>query len=191
MWEKEMPTKQLAKFVRGMDELSDFISRIIKYLVFVLILVLFYEVAARYIFNSPTIWAMETSAMVFGSFGVLCWGYVLKIGGHVRVDIFYTKFSPRMKALVDTVMTVLLLIPIEVILVYTGFRRALFALKVNERMVESSWLPPSAPFRFVLAIGFTLFLLQTLAELTKNIYFLVAGEPLVDDFGTMDKENLI
>jgi len=109
----------------------------------------------------------------------------------VRVDIFYTKFSPRMKALVDTVMTVLLLIPIEVILVYTGFRRALFALKVNERMVESSWLPPSAPFRFVLAIGFTLFLLQTLAELTKNIYFLVAGEPLVDDFGTMDKENLI
>jgi TRAP-type mannitol/chloroaromatic compound transport system permease small subunit len=58
-------------------------------------------------------------------------------------------------------------------------------------MVDSSWLPPSAPFRAVLAIGFILFFIQTLSELIKNIYFLSRGESLTEADAKYVKEGLI
>ncbi|QEN09957.1 TRAP transporter small permease subunit [Oceanispirochaeta crateris] len=181
----------MKKIVAGIDKMSDLMGHIVKYLILVLIFVLCYEVISRYVFDKPTIWAMETSKMVFGAIGSLCWGYTLKIGGHVRVDLFYTLFSKKWKAIVDVALTILLLIPIEIILIYTGFKWAFFALRVNERMVDSSWLPPSAPFRFVLAIGFTLFFIQTIAEIIKDLYFLITKESLIEVDETNTKEVLI
>ncbi|MDA3959107.1 TRAP transporter small permease subunit [Oceanispirochaeta sp.] len=181
----------IKKFVTGIDKMSDFMGQVVKYLILVLIFVLCFEVVSRYVFDKPTIWAMETSKMVFGAIGSLCWGYTLKIGGHVRVDLFYTMFSKKWKAIVDVTLTALFLLPIELILIYTGYKWAFFALKVNERMVDSSWLPPSAPFRFVLAIGFTLFFIQTIAEIIKDIYFLIMKESLIEVDDTNKKEVLI
>jgi TRAP-type mannitol/chloroaromatic compound transport system permease small subunit len=58
-------------------------------------------------------------------------------------------------------------------------------------MVDSSWLPPSAPFRFVLAIGFTLFFVQTIAEFIKDLYFLITKENLIETDDQNTKEVLI
>ena len=162
-----------------------------KYLILTLIFVLIYEVVARYVFNKPTIWALETSQMVFGAIGALCWGYTLKIGGHVRVDVFYTMFSEKWKAIVDVVMTLIFLFPIQYILIHSGIKWTLFALKTNEKMVDSSWLPPSWPFRLVLTIGFILFFIQTLAELTKNVYFITKGNSLIESGTEYVKEGLV
>jgi len=186
-----MITDLVKKIVTGIDKMSDMMGHIVKYLILVLIFVLCYEVVSRYVFDKPTIWAMETSKMVFGAIGSLCWGYTLKIGGHVRVDLFYTMFSKKWKAIVDVALTLIFLFPIELVLIYTGYKWAFFALKVNERMVDSSWLPPSAPFRFVLAIGFTLFFIQTIAEFMKTVYFLITKKDLVKVDYTYKKEELI
>ena len=186
-----MATAIIKNIVTGIDKMSDLMGHIVKYLILVLILVLCYEVVSRYVFDKPTIWAMETSKMVFGAIGSLCWGYTLKIGGHVRVDLFYTMFSKKWKAIVDLALTIIFLFPIELILIYTGYKWAFFALRVNERMVDSSWLPPSAPFRFVLAIGFTLFFIQTISEVLKTVYFLITKEDLIETDGTYIKEELI
>ncbi len=171
--------------------MSDVIAQFVKYLILCLIFVLIYEVVARYVFNKPTIWALETSQMIFGAIGALCWGYTLKIGGHVRVDVFYTMFSEKWKAIVDVAMTLLFLFPIQYILIHSGIKWTLFALKVNERMVDSSWLPPSWPFRLVLAIGFTLFFIQTVSELVKNVYFIIKGNRLIEANSEYVKEGLV
>lgn len=186
-----MITNIIKNFVTGIDRLSDLMGQIVKYLILALIFVLCYEVVSRYIFNKPTIWVMETSKMIFGAIGSLCWGYTLKIGGHVRVDLFYTMFSKKWKTIVDVSLSILFLFPIELVLIYTGYKWAFFSLKVNERMVDSSWLPPSAPFRFVLAIGFTLFFIQTIAEFTKSVYFLIKKVDLIEIDDSYKKEDLI
>ncbi len=186
-----MSSEILKKITGAIDRMSDFMAQFSKYLILLLIFVLTYEVVSRYVFNKPTIWALETSQMIFGSIAALCWGYTLKIGGHVRVDVFYTMFSEKWKAIVDVIMTVLFLFPIQFILIYSGTKWTLFALKVNERMVDSSWLPPSAPFRAVLTIGFILFFMQTLSELIKNIYFLSKGESLAETDAIYVKEGMI
>ncbi|MBE0585127.1 MAG: TRAP transporter small permease subunit [Desulfofustis sp.] len=186
-----MSSSALRKIIETIDRMSDLVGHFAKYLILVLIYVLIYEVAARYVFNKPTIWALETSQMVFGAIGALCWGYTLKIGGHVRVDVFYTMFSNRWKAIVDVVMTFIFLFPIQYILIHSGIKWTLFALKTNEKMVDSSWLPPSWPFRLVLTIGFILFFIQTLSELTKNVYFIINGNNLIETKPKYVKEGLV
>ncbi len=186
-----MFSSALRKVTIAIDRLSDVVAYFVKYLILVLIFVLIYEVAARYIFNKPTIWALETSQMVFGSIGALCWGYTLKIGGHVRVDVFYTLLSDRWKAIIDVAMTFIFLFPIQYILIHSGIKWTLFALKTGEKMVDSSWLPPSWPFRLVLTVGFILFFIQTLSELTKNIYFIMKDDDLIEAQPEYVKEALV
>lgn len=181
----------LRKITVTIDRMSDVVAHFVKYLILVLIFVLIYEVVARYVFNKPTVWALETSKMVFGAIGALCWGYTLKIGGHVRVDVFYTLLSQKGKAIVDVVMTVIFLFPIQYILIHSGIKWTLFALKTGEKMVDSSWLPPSWPFRMVLTIGFILFFIQTVSELTKNIYFITKGNNLIETKPEYVKEGLV
>lgn len=186
-----MFSSALRKITLTIDRMSDIVAHFVKYLILVLIFVLIYEVAARYIFNKPTVWALETSMMVFGAIGALCWGYTLKIGGHVRVDVFYTMLSKKWKAIIDVVMTLIFLFPIQYILIHSGIKWTLFALKTGEKMVESSWLPPSWPFRMVLTIGFILFFIQTVAELTKNLYFIIKGNDLIEAQSEYVKEGLV
>jgi len=182
----------LRRLVVFIDALSIKIGHLVKYLIPVLVLVLTFEVVSRYVFNSPTNWVLETSMMIFGSIGALCWGYTLRIHGHVRVDVFYSMFSKRWKAFVDVALTLLFMFPFEIILIYTGVKWSLFALKTGEKMVESNWLPPTAPFRIVLTIGFILFFVQTVSEFIKNFYYLVRNEDLImDGSQAVQKEGLL
>lgn len=182
----------LRRFVSFVDALSMKVGHAVKYLIPALIFVLFFEVVSRYVFDKPTIWALETSMMIFGSIGSLCWGYTLKIGGHVRVDVFYSMLSKWWKAFIDVVLTLLFLFPFQLILIRTGVKWSLFALKTGEKLVESSWLPPSAPFRIVLTVGFILFFIQAISEFIKNFYYLVRKEDLIlGEVKVVTKEGML
>ncbi|MBA7540200.1 hypothetical protein ES705_32494 [subsurface metagenome] len=59
------------QFLRLIDRLSQWLGRVSSFLIIAMTLLICYEVVARYIFNRPTIWAHEASAMVFGTYFVL------------------------------------------------------------------------------------------------------------------------
>jgi TRAP-type mannitol/chloroaromatic compound transport system permease small subunit len=160
-------------------ELSEITGQIIKYLVMALVLVLFIEVTSRYLFNSPTVWALETSKMLLGTIGACGWAYTHKVGGHVRVDVLYTMLPRRGQALIDVVMTVLMLFPLVGVLIYVGTKWAARAWETGEKMIESSWLPPAAPFRTALVLGFILFALQCIAQFLCDLYYLIKERDLL------------
>ena len=55
--------------------------------------VYFFEVVSRYIFDAPTIWAHQSSYLLFGMQYLLAGGFALLHGDHVRVDVVYIKMS--------------------------------------------------------------------------------------------------
>ena len=169
----------MKKIVQVINSISEFTGQVVKFLVIALIIVLCYEVISRYVFNNPTIWALETSKMLMGTFGACGWAYTYLYDGHVRVDVLYTRFSRRGKAWINVIMSVIFLFPICIILISTGIRWAAFAWKTGEKMVESSWLPPAAPFRTVLVVGFILFALQSVSKFIEELYFLVRKRELL------------
>ena len=163
----------MKKIVQVINSISEFTGQVVKFLVIALIIVLCYEVISRYVFNNPTIWALETSKMLMGTFGACGWAYTYLYDGHVRVDVLYVRFSRRGKAWINVIMSIIFLFPICIILISAGTRWAVFSWKAGEKMVESSWLPPAAPFRTVLVVGFILFALQSVSKFIEELYYLV------------------
>lgn len=82
----------MKKIVQVINSISEFTGQVVKFLVIALIIVLCYEVISRHVFNNPTIWVLETSKMLMGTFGACGWAYTYLYDGHVRVDVLYTRF---------------------------------------------------------------------------------------------------
>ena len=101
----------LDKFTTFIDNISEVTASVIIYLVVVLTAVLGYEILARYAFNNPTKWAFDVSYMLGGTFFLFGEAYALKYQRHVRIDIFYCQFSPRMQATIDVVFYLLFFSP--------------------------------------------------------------------------------
>jgi TRAP-type mannitol/chloroaromatic compound transport system permease small subunit len=136
-------------------------------LIFVIIGVLLYEAIARYIFNSPTIWSIEVSKFVFGAYFLLGGAYVLLTGGHVRMDILYSRWSPKKQALMDAGFFVLFL-TFVVITLWATTQHAITSTLMGQRS-GSPWHPYLGPIKIIVAIGFLLMLLQGISQFIKSI----------------------
>jgi TRAP-type mannitol/chloroaromatic compound transport system permease small subunit len=97
----------LKRFIRAIDAINVWVGRFLAYFLFAFFVLLFIEVILRYFFNSPTVWANELAQMLFGAYAILGGGYILLTGGHVNVDIVYTRFPAKTRAAVDIVTSVL------------------------------------------------------------------------------------
>lgn len=163
--------------LRTIDSISEWTGKTACWLVAILVAVMTYEVIMRYVFTAPTMWAYETSVMLGATVYVLAWSYDHLHHSHVRVDIFYMRLSPRGKAAIDVIGTLLLFFPLIIILVDSSIANALQAWSTNERLKQTFWYPPAGPLRTLIAVGFILFALQAIAQFVRDSYSLVKGKP--------------
>ena len=131
------------------------------------VFVYYYEVVARFIFNSPTNWVHESMFLMFGMQYMLSGAYAYREDQHVRVDVVYAKFSPRGKAIADIITSVFFFIFIGTMLV-TGYRFAADAVNVGEHSF-TEWGIQYWPIKLTLPIGAGLLLLQGVAKLIKDV----------------------
>lgn len=167
----------MRKFIRFVSAVTDYTGRYTKWLVYALIVVVVIDVVLRYVFNRPPVWAYDVSVMLGGTIYVLAFAYTHRYNGHVRVDVFYAHLSPRKKAVIDAAGTFFCIVPLMVLLMMESWEWMWRAWKINERFMETYFYPPVAPFRTIVLIGFGLLLLQAIAELIKNVYFVVKNKP--------------
>lgn len=160
------------------DSISEWLGRSVSWLAFLLVLIGVYDVALRYLFNKPTIWAYETSCMIGATIIVAGWGYVLLHHGHVRVDVFYSRMSTRRKAIIDVFGDLLLFFPLVISLLWTSIPWMVDAWEKSEVMVETYWYPPAAPIRTVVVIGLAVFAFQGIAQFIRDLRLLIRSEPL-------------
>ena len=59
-------------------------SKIVCYLVFVIMVITAVDVTARYVFNHPLVWGWLTNRLLFGVFILFAGVYTLSKGEHVR-----------------------------------------------------------------------------------------------------------
>ena len=133
----------------------------------------YYEVVARFVFNSPTNWVHESMFLMYGMQYMLAGAYAYQVDQHVRVDVFYSKFSPRGKAIADIVTSVFFFIFILTML-WTGSRFALDAIG-NHEVSFTEWGVQYWPVKLMIPIGAALMALQGLSKLIKDIVFVMNG----------------
>lgn len=166
----------MRQILKAIDSISEYTGRAALWLSIALVLVLTYETTARYLFNAPTQWSYETSYMIGATMAVLGWCYVHLHRGHIRVDVFYAHLPFRGRAIIDVVSSIVFLFPLLAVLLYSANSGVLFAWKMNEKLVESSFQPPAGPIRTVLFLGFCLFALQCLAQFLRDFYALIRNK---------------
>lgn len=164
-------------FVRAVDGLNRLCGVLAAILVVALIVLMLYDVAARYIFNAPTLWGYDINTWLMGASFILSVGYALSHDSHVRVDLLYsTATRPRLRY-VDLFGFTLVLLPVSAWITWGLWHYFIEALRTGEKSGTSAWNPVLWPFRLILFLGFLAFTLQILAEIIKRIYA-IRGEPI-------------
>jgi TRAP-type mannitol/chloroaromatic compound transport system permease small subunit/heme exporter protein D len=131
------------------------------------VFVYYYEVIARFAFNSPTNWVHESMFLMFGMQYMLSGAYAYREDQHVRVDVVYSKFSPRGKAIADIITSVFFFIFIGTMLV-TSYRFAADSVNFDEHSF-TEWGIQYWPVKLTMPIGAALLLLQGIAKLVKDV----------------------
>lgn len=157
------------KFLKFIDGISRRVGEATAWLMLVLVLELVYDTVARYVFNSPTIWSFDISYMLYSLLFMLGGAYTLLDKEHVRVDMFYEKFSPRGKAIVDILGYLLFYFPAIGGMLVWGILFANESYQLLEHATKSYWSPPIYPFKALIPVTALLMLLQGGAEFIRAI----------------------
>lgn len=165
----------VSAILRAIDTISEISGRVAAFIVIPNFLALVYEVIARYVFKHPTIWSYDVTYMLYAAHFMLGAAYTLKYRRHTRIDVLYSRFSPRVQAIIDVFCYLLLFFPAMLVLIYGGIGLVHESLIMQERSQATPWRPVVWPFRSLLPLGFFLLFLQGLAEFIRRLKVAVRG----------------
>ena len=161
---------------RVLDGITRWSGWIVAWMILPMVGALVYEVIGRYFFNAPTIWAYDITYMLYGSFFMLGSAYTLLKKAHIRTDLFYDNWSPRVQGAVDLVCYLAVFFPALVLFLMVGWDYFWVSFQRNERIVTSPWMPIVWPFKGTIPLATALLLLQGVSETLKSAYAVVRGE---------------
>lgn len=142
--------------------------------IFASMVIIIYEVFARYIFRWATVWEIEASVylIIFTTF--VGSAFALKNNAHIKMDVLEERISPRAKRRV-ALGTSVFSFAFCVVTSFKGWQMWWEAFRLGWRS-DSVWAPPLAiPYLF-LPIGFSLMSLQHIALIAKHIERLRSGD---------------
>lgn len=136
-----MNLTHMTRLADRIERLTTWIGRVVALLLLAVVALQFALVVARYLFGVGSIWATETVIYLHAAVFMLAAAWTLRVGGHVRVDIFYAESSARTKALIDFVGALVFLLPFMAMLIWLSGPYAARSWAVLERSQEASGLP--------------------------------------------------
>lgn len=174
------PPEALMKTIERIDTFTSWCGTVVAWAIVPLFLGLTYEVIVRYGFDAPTEWAFDVTYMLYGSHFMLGAAYTLLMGGHIRTDMFYERYSPRTKGLVDAAGYLLFFFPAVLFLLVAGGDAALVSWRMLEKSEISPWRPPIYPFKAVVPLAALLLLVQGVSEFLKSVYAVMTEHAYAD-----------
>lgn len=165
--------KAIEAYLRFTDWLNAKFAWIVAFLMVPMLGIMIWEIMMRYLFNSPSHWAYEISLFAFGAYIVLGGAYTLLSGGHVNVDIFWGRLSPRGRAILDVVTSAFSFLFLGV-LFWTSLQLTINSWQMGETTM-SHWKPIYYPLRTTVPVGCFLLLMQVLAKFIRDLAFALKG----------------
>lgn len=164
----EDPTMRMhTRFTDAIEWVNVKAGEYVAYWGVIAVFVYYYEVVARFVFNSPTNWVHESMFLMFGMQYMISGAYAYKEDQHVRVDVVYTHLSERGKAIADIVSSLFFFI-FTMTMLWTGWKFAWDAVQ-NQETSFTEWTVQYWPVKLAIPIGAALIVLQGVCKLVKDI----------------------
>lgn len=174
------------------DKISTWIGQFFSWLIVALTLMISWEVFSRYALDNPHPWAFDVMSMMYGTLFMMAGAYTLSKNGHVRGDVLYGFFPPRLQAWLDLLLYILFFIPGVFALAWAGYSFAADSWAINEHSNVTANGPPVYPFKTILPIAGAFLFAQGLVEIVRCIVCIKQGEwpKRGDDVDEVDVEKL-
>lgn len=167
------------------DSLSGWVGKGFAWCILVLTFGTTYEVFMRYLLRNPTDWAFDMSYIMYGALFMMAGAYTLSRDGHVRGDVIYRLWPPRMQATIELVLYVLFFFPGMAALIYAGIDYAAEswsympfgpAGRRGEISINSPAAVPVSPLKTILPLAAFFCFLQGIAEVGRCVLCLRHGK---------------
>ncbi len=149
------------------DIISLVLARLSMILTAFVVLVMFYEVISRYVFEKPTLWANELSLWIAGCIFLLSGLYAMQQRSHIRIFVIYD-LLPRWIQKAADILSVALIWLFTYLLIWGGFNEAL-AKYLRWETFGTAWDPPiPATIKPAILIIIVLVAIQALSNLIAD-----------------------
>lgn len=158
----------------GFDRVVAWVVQPLSWLIFIAFAVSVYEVIARYVFGSPTLWAHETTTFLIAVIFLVGGPIALARDKHIRVRIFYDKVGPAGRRMLDIVNSIIALV------FFAGLSYAAWTMAwggthgpsgdFRLERTGTGWNPPTPAFiKIVILICVVVMAIQTILHLIGAI----------------------
>ncbi|MBF0380208.1 MAG: TRAP transporter small permease subunit [Magnetococcales bacterium] len=148
-------------WLRGIiDSINERVGQFVSWISLALVVVVSIDVIMRYLFNSSYVFVQELEWHMFAFIFLLGAGYTQLHDQHVRVDLLYQQFSPRVRAWVNLIGVLLFLIPGCYLLISVSIPWVVTAYEIGEISPDPGGIPARFIIKSFVPIGFTLLMLQ-------------------------------
>lgn len=144
------------------------IGKITSWLSLLLVLLICADVALRYLFSATKTWVIELEWHLFGALFLLGAAYTFRDDQHVRVDVFYQKWSDKRKAWINLIGILLFLVPWCLTVIYVGGEYTWNSWRVREVSPDPGGLPMRYLIKAAIPLGFLILLLEGLRQLKES-----------------------
>jgi TRAP-type mannitol/chloroaromatic compound transport system permease small subunit len=166
----------MQRLLLAVDRLSTAVGKAFAWLIVALTLLITWEVLSRKLLSSSHPWTFDAQMMMYGVLFMMAGAYTLAKNGHVRGDVLYGFFPPRLQAAIDLVLYVFFFVPGSAAMVYAGYIYAAESWAIREHSTITVDGPPLYPFKAFIPIAGALILLQGVVEIIRCVVCLRRGE---------------
>ena len=165
----------MQRLLLTVDKVSTKLGHLFAWLIVALTVLITWEVLSRKYWNAPHAWAFDVQIMMYGVMFMMAGAYTLAKNGHVRGDVLYGFFPPRLQAGLDLLLYVVFFLPGAVAMVYAGFNYAAESFAIREHSTITVDGPPLYPFKVFIPIAGALMVVQGIVEIIRCVRCLKDG----------------
>ena len=182
----------MQKLLLTIDKISTFVGKTFSWLIVSLTFLITYEVFSRYAFDAPHAYAFDAMLMMYGTLFMMSGAYTLSKNSHVRGDVLYGFFPPRLQAGIDLTLYFVFFLPGVTALCWAGYTYAADSWAIWEHSSITTEGPPIYPFKTVIPVAGAFILVQGIVEIIRCVLCLKHGQwpSRVADVEEVDVEKL-
>lgn len=173
-------SKVVETVVMRLDAVTTAIGKAAAWLSVAMVIIVFFIVMARYLFNNGSIVLQELVTYLHAAMFIGVSAYALKMDAHVRVDVFYRNFNPVTKGWINLFGVLFFLFPVIIVVGWYSVDYVLSSWRIREHSQEAGGMPALFLMKSLIFVFVGLFFLQGLAELGRNM-LLISGQASAQD----------
>lgn len=154
----------------------DWSGRTVSWLTLLMVIITFIVVVLRYIFDIGWIGLQESITYLHATVFLVGTAWAMQQQAHVRVDIFYSRFSVKTRAWIDLLGSLFFLLPVMIFIAWISWEYVSASWAVLEGSREAGGLPAVYLLKSLILVLALMLMLQALVQISRSLQLIRSND---------------